>query len=180
MIASVIALAALLAQPAIGVPSWSDRGIFAFDGLLIDFQRTVERGSTPFGAPLVNCSTEALFCAQGHHIRVVFPRSCGAWPVGTSWAHMGVRTEVLAQYEEPLHPHRIGSGQRLLLGHTDQPYIVFEYDLDAGIVSVWYDPTERTDFVSMAIAETLFEAPLEWPQRHMGLLSVDPFGRCQR
>lgn len=165
--------------------SWSGRGIFVFGEILLDFQNRLERGAAPFDSILDDCSTPALFCARGETVRIAVPRSCDEVDGRTEWRAGGVRTVVLNEEEEPLTPHRQGTGRRLLLGDPDRPQVVYEYDPALGIISFYYDRVDHTDFVALARSGRLDEyrtammtrRPL--PNYRHFLVTVDPFGRCE-
>ena len=165
--------------------SWSGRGVFVFGDILLDFPNRLERGAAPTGSILDDCSTPTLFCARGETVRIAVPRSCDDLEGRTEWRAGGVRTVVLNEEEEPLTPHRQGTGRRLLLGDPDRPQIVYEYDPALGVISVYFDPVNRTDFVALArtgeLADfrTAMMARRPFPNYRHFLVTVDPFGRCE-
>ena len=136
-------LAAQSSPPA----GWSERGVFVYGAMLVDFKANVERGASLGDWSLVDCSDEAFYCARGRVFTVALPRDCQRWRVGDVWTHNSVTTSVLAaedRYDlESLYMHAAPKVLRpdriYLLGHSAEPHRVFVYSQLAGITEVFYD-----------------------------------------
>ena len=164
--------------------AWSPRGFFSFLELLLDFERAEERG--PFGdAALLDCSDQTVYCASGAFTHLVLPRRCSdvgqlAWNGFSSPLNAHLRTEVIWRGEEPLSPHGTRGRQVWLLADAQQPYVVFDYRANEGIVGVYYDRLSRNSVISMARGgiERLRAALLSSQIRYSPLISRDHMGAC--
>jgi hypothetical protein len=171
-------LAADLAPPA-----WSERGVFVFDGVVLDFWKNVE----VFGPNVVrpaNCSTRDFYCVRGNIVNLVLPRECRDIKVGDEWSVGENRTTVLD--EEPVPAplfglHSRGSSRVFYLGDLRRPHVVYRYDRAQGVNAIFYDPA--IDFVEIARANRIWQyeqqAQLRRQPYLFPLVSLDFFGRCR-
>lgn len=183
-LALAIASAASAGEAAAPPPAgWSERGVFGFRDVALDFQRERERfGGT--STPLIDCSDAGVYCAKGAIVNIVLPRYCSGLEGAAGWSRANIRTEVLWSGEELQPVERYGSGRLLLLGNAQQPEIVYLYDPKFGVRGFFYDPTGRTDFVAMARKGEIdayrkrLAAEANPPRTYFGLATLDPFGKC--
>lgn len=155
---------------------------YAFGDLVLDPAKGLEQSAGRRSA-IRDCSTATLHCVDGDVFRIAIPKDCSDLSA-RSWSVGSVRTEVVATETEPLTPHRSGSGERLLLGDPSRPSILYEYDRELGVISVYFDEENRTEFVTMARSgeldryrrETMTRRP--FPNYRHGLLGRTAYGRC--
>lgn len=183
-LALVIASAASAGEAAARPPAgWSERGVFGFRDVGLDFQRQIERFAGT-STPLTDCSDAGAYCARGAIVNIVLPRYCSGLEGAAGWSRANVRTDVLWSGDELQPVERYGSGRLLLLGNAQQPEIVYEYDPEFGVRGFFYDPTGRTDFVAMARRGEIgaygkrLATEANPPRTYFGLATLDPFGKC--
>lgn len=180
MIASSVSAGEAAAPSPTG---WSERGVFGFGDVALDFQLQRERFAGT-SAPLTDCSDAGAYCARGAIVNIVLPRHCSGLEGAAGWSRVNVRTDVLWSGEELQPVERYGSGRLLLLGNARQPEIVYEYDPKLGVRGFFYDPTGRTDFVAMArnggidAYRKRLATEANPPRTYFGLATLDPFGKC--
>jgi hypothetical protein len=171
------ALAADVAPPA-----WSERGVFVFDGVVLDFWKDVEVFGPTVVRP-VNCSTPDFYCVRGNIVNLVLPRECRDIKVGDEWSIGENRTTVLDEEPVPdpsfgLHPR--GSTRVFFLGGLRRPHVVYRYDRAQGVNAILYDPA--INFVDIARTNQIWQyeqqAKLQRQPYFFALISLDFFGRC--
>ena len=179
-------LAAVLAVPALAAdtepPPWSERGVFVFGYLTIDFQRhtavTVPDRSIGFYYGLVNCSNETFYCVKSQHVDLVLPKICAPMKVGDTFSLAGITTTVLAEVPNArahIGLHSQGPQKQYLLGDDSKPDTVYVYWGQDGVVEI-----------DMGLGWNLVERarhgePLSDEQHKYtgnGLLTLDAFGPC--
>lgn len=166
---------------------WSDRGVFVFGSLLLDFKKRIAAYGIQ-SSELSDCSQGSYYCASSEIVRIVIPRNCKdlhALKAGMIFESNGIRTQVLSVRKDlsdvqKIHP--VGTGTIAYLGNTQFPFIVYKYDPVLGVRSVYLDIFKRINFVEMARDEDLLAA-LE--RRHLRpdlyeneLITLDRFGSC--
>lgn len=168
--------------------NWSPRGVFVFGTIVLDFERELEVFG-PIRSRLVDCSTDEFFCATGRIVRLVVPRSCEAArsiKVGDWWLVRGVKTEVVARFDEQqasdLHP--AGSGTVFVMGSKEAPHTVYEYDPSIGIRAIYFDSEQKRDLIAMAtkvgnLSEVLRKEGAAFAWLYHPRLTLDPFGVCR-
>lgn len=163
-------------------PPWSERGVFVFGRITLDFWKRMELFAGPTG--LENCSTSKFYCAEAYITHIALPRGCeGAdhAQVGTTWRVGDVRTTVLRIFDEPrtpLDPHiPMGSGHVLLLGDSQYPNTVYEYDTGMGVKGIFFDAANKVNFVQLAQANSDLSSYRDL-DHYYGLQTFDPFGSC--
>jgi hypothetical protein len=167
---------------AAAAPPWSERGVFVFGWLVLDFQRGIEAQGVGPRAGLANCSTDTLYCAAGDIVRVVLPKDCSDIKSGR-WSQAGIETEVLGKFDDPqavAHPlHAYGTGTLYLLGSSARPDVVYEYDPGIGVRGLYYSYAGE-DIVAAARAAG-WDALRKKENRgllYSSLITLDPFGAC--
>ena len=162
----------------------TDRGVFVFGPLLLDFREN--REVLLQTARLANCSTERFFCVDGGVVNFVLPRECGPIAVGDTWRSGGLETTVIGRttIRNPHYPHLSEPGFYV---HTNvEPTAVFLYVPSAGVRRIFYDLRGRTDFVSRARNGTLdaffLEAIRDPLRQHlvMSRITLDTLAECRR
>lgn len=155
-------------------PRFSDRGIFVFGELMLDFEFQVEVLGRR--AKLTNCSTQNYYCARAYYVHVALPRRCEPLMVGKRWVAEEVQTEVLAAYEEkqiaPMAPEN--AQQAYLLGSAKFPDTVYEYTASHGVTGMYFGG--GIDLAKFARAGTLTDE--KWRKYYLPLLTLDDFGKC--
>jgi hypothetical protein len=132
----------------------------------------------------VNCSTADLYCAKAEIVQIALPRRCSQLQQGR-WSTGAVTTTLLGRYQEPLSPHRRGTGEILFVGNPDRPYVVYEYRPGYGVETILYDSEKKINLVGLAVRGELSEfkrrlqrSPGGNPYDHT-LYTFDPFARCE-
>jgi hypothetical protein len=162
---------------------WSERGVFVFSGIVLDFWKGVEVSKPYVTSGLVNCSTANYYCAFGDIIHVVLPRHCELLNQ-KKWSVSTMETEVLATLDDPeaatsVHPW--GSGKLLLLGDGIHTNVVYEYDPIRGVRGFYWDSLKSKNLAEIVRAGNTKEiAELDKNVRYYELVSLDPFGKCER
>lgn len=191
----MVLLGLLGAVAAASSPSFnegSDRGVFVYGTLVLDFRQRQEVMGRSHR--LSNCSTEAFYCADGALFNIVLPRFCADLDLraGTVWRQGDLETRVIGAGETVTVPHAYpGTRYTLYYLQTNvRPDIVFEYSRERGVSTIYYDirreyaPAEALDFVALARSGRLGAFRREIvgdPQRQhlaLGLLTLDQFGAC--
>jgi len=160
--------------------AWSNRGVFAFNDLVFDFQKELEVVG-PISSHLENCSDKSFFCAKGGYLRVALPRRCESLQIGKVWTHSGVMTKVLSSHQEGFAGRQgialleaPGPYADYLLGDPAFPHTVVEYTIERGIVGIYHD--SRVDLVSEAMLGDLRK--YEHQPTYRELVTLDKFGAC--
>lgn len=171
---------------------WEGAGIYAFGPLLLDLNHARERWVPGRTTPLVDCSTEQLYCLTARRgsnlgiVAFVLPRtSCASFRVGESWRNGDVQTSVLARVEPSREPirdaldyHRRQSATLYYLGSGSNPEVVYEYASGSGIVAVYHGLTSHPDLVA-EVSRGLNPATL--PRQHRnGISTFDRLPPCVR
>jgi hypothetical protein len=185
---NILGAVAALASPAgaqgdAPPPVWSDRGVFVFGGLLLDFQRGSARFG-PFAYDLTNCSDTEYYCAKSEPVTLVLPRWCESKiEVGRTWTHEGIETSVVGKIEAP--PAHLSVPGRVLyvLRSNASPNTAYLYNDGSGSVSaILYDSVKPLDLSWLPEGETAkFDLISGSPERQRllkSLLTLDKFGPC--
>jgi hypothetical protein len=162
---------ALAAEPA-SPPPWSERGVFVFGPVVLDFPKSVERFDNLVDGP-TNCSNAEHYCVDGTIFHLVLPKTCRDMKVGESWTLDGITTAVLRQ-----------DAGTYYLGDPARPSAVYEYEHDAGVMGFYYDALGIIDFVRLARetgipADYRKQESLGPDSKYFSLTSLDLFGRCE-
>lgn len=169
--------------------AWSDRGIFVFGNVSLDFQHERERFG-PFFSNLEDCSTDELLCAKGDLVQIVLPRQCGGIEAG-SWRMGDITSSVLGFFDVPLTPHN-PRDKMYFLGDPERRWIVYKYSERFGVKSIYFDPLKRMDLVKLAssgdlddrrVLETVKNLADEYQTKANllnNLITFDSFGACIR
>lgn len=153
---------------------WSKRGVFAFYDLVLDFEKQ-EEVIGPNSSRLKDCSDRSYYCAYASIISIVLPKKCMLVKVGDVWSHERLKTRVLSSYEigaaslETFGPRRM-----YLLGDVSFPHVVYEYNIDQGVIGIYYNPS--ADLVSAAVSGNM--KPYEDRYTYRELATLDKFGKC--
>jgi hypothetical protein len=187
--ASGIALVASLLYPASPVAAdvvapataWSERGVFVFGHILLDFKFRIESLGLGPHTRLIDCSTLQFYCAYAGVLHLALPRECRALEDGDSWSVNGVTTYVLYKGADPAatrgyHPY--GSGTIMLLGDPKFSDVVYDYDPESGVTGIYYVP--NTDIVSIARKGQDGLQMFHESGQYNPLFTLDLFGRCRR
>ena len=179
--ATALLLAAIAVAPAFAAdtapPPWSERGVFVFGYVGLDFKYGLEDWVPLFPYSLTNCSTKTYYCASAYIVHIVLPRTCSELKVGDSWTVGGITTIVLAEVHNPssdLGIHAYGPATVQLLGSPAFPHTVYEYWGQGGVRVIYYD--FLSDLVAMA-GTAKFRENLK-PHTAHGLITRDLFGPC--
>jgi hypothetical protein len=170
--------------------SGTDRGVFVYDHVVLDFQRESEVMGRSHR--LVNCSTEVLYCADGQLFNIVLPRLCRGIDIrpGGAWRQGELETTVIGQERVEVVGHAPpGTTYTLYYLHTNvRPDIVFAYSPQRGVMGFYFDlrrefrPAEAVDFVPLARRGELraFSRTEEARTRnfYLALLTLDQFAAC--
>jgi len=157
--------------------SWSERGVFAFGDLILDFRRNMERRG-PFVAPLADCSERGLLCARGGIVRIVLPKTCGI-KVGQVWTAGDIQTRVLFKTNYTPGPHNVNE-ETYYLASNGVKNVLYEYKPSVGVFGIYHDPLDSVDFIAMANVSTLNNIRREKPHYYLPLNTFDGFGACGR
>lgn len=135
----------------------TDRGVFVYGGLLLDFMTGIERDARFHS--LTNCSTEEFYCIDGNSFNVVVPRSCADFSprIGTKWRMGKLETTLIGKANDaglPNH-HRLPTGplyETYYLVTNEQPDIVLAYSPRRGVTALFRDVRKKDaiDFVALA------------------------------
>lgn len=142
-------------------PPWEGAGVYAFGPLLLDFNHHSERFMPEQLTPLIDCSTDEVFCLtsrRGNALGVVAftaPRRCGnSLAVGDRWRNGDVSTVVLARIEPSQEPirnsvdyHTRRATTLYYLGDDSNPRVVYEYTIGDGIVAILHGLTRYPNLV---------------------------------
>lgn len=111
-------------------------GVYAFDTILLDFNRRHARVVFRVEG-LVDCSSNSTFCFYGtSDLRVALPRNCSDL-ASDSWSEGGVTTRVVGRDPD--------TGDAIL--KTDgAPLALFQYNRLQGVVGIYYDPSAQPMF----------------------------------
>lgn len=181
-----------IAQTSPAFNAGTDRGVFVYGTLVLDFQQQHEVMGRSHR--LMNCSTDTIYCADGELFNIVLPRFCADLDLrpGTVWRQGNLETRVIAAGEAVAVAHAY-PGTRYTLHYLQtnvRPDIIFEYSRERGLTTIYYDsrseraPTEAVDFAAMARDGRLGAFTREIigdPQRQhlaLHLLTLDQFGAC--
>lgn len=166
---------------------WSERGVFVFGSIVLDFRRSVEAWG-PQDAALVDCSTDRYFCAAAEIVRIVLPRSCSevsAASVGTVWTASRKKTVVVARRTDESSSkssHELGSGELIYLADGARNNVVYEYDRNKGVTAIYYDSSNTINLVGIATKRNLVDlvsnGELDARLHFFGKVTLDPFGLC--
>lgn len=169
----------------------TDRGVFVYRYLVLDFRRRAEVMGLRHG--LRNCSTETMYCADGELFNIVLPRFCRDLNIrpGTVWRQGDLETTVIGQEHVAVVGHAPpGASYQLYYLHTNvRPDIVFAYTPGRGVTGLYFDlrregsrPAEAVDFVPIARRGELeaFSRTPEARQRNffLSLITLDQFAAC--
>jgi hypothetical protein len=186
-------LTLLLGAAAASAPAFNagtDRGVFVYDYLVLDFQRGQEVMGRSHA--LRNCSTDTLYCADGELFNIVLPRFCRDIEIrpGTVWRQGELQTTVIGRENIDVVGHApAGTNYQLYYLHTNvRPDIVYAYSPNRGVIRLYYDlrrevrPGEAVDFVEIARRGELeaFSRTADARRRNLslGLLTLDQFAAC--
>lgn len=166
---------------------WSERGVFVFGSLPIDF----EAGYLRFGRGLVevkDCSTDDYYCMSSSQLSVVLPRKCSQWEGTDVVASHAVTTMTVLKSENSsanqIARNKLNGEVRLLLTEGGNPFL-FLYDRTLGVKSIFrWTATEPT---LEKIGSYLGEEPFKKLQQMIRsneiemyrLSTFDPFGQCK-
>lgn len=177
-------------QPRDFFPPWEGSGVYNFGGLLLDLNRRVERWVPGHYTPLIDCTTDELFClvARGTSgrgvIGFVSPRRCHDFQVGESWSVGELRTSVLWKVERPPEPirgyldyHRRRPTHFYYLGDDSNPLVLYEYFVGSGVVAIIHGLSSYPDLVG-DVRRGLDPETLP-PQHRLSLNTLDYFARCR-
>ncbi len=185
----LIAVAAAMPPP---FDTGTDRGVFVYGHLVLDFWRRSEEMGRRY--TLRNCSTETLYCADGELFNIVLPRFCRDIDIrpGTVWRQGDLETTVIGQERVGGAGHwSPGTTYELYYLHTNvRPDIIYAYSPNRGVIKLYYDvrreirPSEAVDFVAMARRGELLSfsreiiGDLRRQHLSLGLLTLDQFAVC--
>lgn len=168
------ALAAAAPSLADAPMRWSDRGVFVFGKVSMDFRHErITDGGQAFR--LTDCSNSEFFCARSDMLSVVLPRNCKPnLSVGDAWKLEGITTRVVGVTAEPATGHLAVRGRSLYFLSTDQrPRVTFVYANDGrGVLHILYDPT-----IPLA-ANRDTRNPAARTGEVQPLVTMDTFGGC--
>lgn len=178
------ALSVLSLAPEQSVPNkWSDRGVFVFGPLLIDFAANkgteVLQGSYRY--QIVDCSNASFYCASGHYVKIALPKVCQQEVrTGTVWAVGNVTTTVLYRGRSSPPIEKVIT-ETFLLGSKNTPNVVWTYRNDAGVTGLYIDSSNKTDLVSVALEKGVdgLNNGLHKTHRFYERLTSDAFGSCK-
>ena len=165
----------------------TDRGVFVYGYLALDFARGIEVAGMQ--RSLRNCSDEDYFCADGVVFNIVLPRSCGSIGPTTTWRLGELETTVIGRqggWRANTVRHGLPSDETYYLHTNVRPDVVFAYSPLGGVMTIYYDPRGRTDFVTMARdgeLDRFTTSAIGDPQRDaltMELITLDTFSECRR
>ena len=157
--------------------AWSDRGMFVFSYVVLDFQAGEElQGVGPHITRLVNCSTAEFYCAYADLTHIVLPRKCSGLNGDGPWSVNGVTTNVLYRGEDVGARH--GANRILLLGDPKFPKVVYEYDPDRGVLGFYFSQFDGADLVKLASGGPAGLAKYRNRDTYFGLVTLDRFGMC--
>lgn len=135
----------------------TDRGVFVYGGLLLDFMRGIERGARFHS--LKNCSTEEFYCVDGNYFNVVIPRSCADFKpeIGMTWRLGKLETTLIGKANDSNVPnyHRMPTGPlygTYYLVTNEQPDVVLAYSPRRGVTTLFRDVRreDAIDFLALA------------------------------
>ena len=161
---------------------WSERGVFVFGDLVLDFRKHTEQ-IYPFASVLTDCSTQKYYCAKGNIVQIVLPKQCSDFISSPTWSVRDVSIVKLHEeneVEDMIHPS--GSGHLVFLGTPSRPAVVYEYDPAAGVRAIYYDPENKINFVAMAEQGKLTsyrQGMRRGNDTFYPLLTLDKFGACE-
>jgi hypothetical protein len=171
------------AHPTWAANDWSPRGVFAFGGIALDFERKAFRADFEEG-PLVDCSTADAYCARSSLIALALPKTCGRMDDG-AWTVGDVRTRVLWEGSPPGGGDPRIAPPVYLLGDEAHPNIVYRYTERMGVQAIYYDRQNRMRLTDMAKADGLKDLdqkiladPLLGYRLYRGVVTLDMFGNC--
>jgi hypothetical protein len=191
---AVVLLGLLGAVAAASAPAFnegSDRGVFVYGTLVLDFRQRQEVMGRSHR--LSNCSTETSYCADGELFNIVLPRFCAdlrAEP-GAVWRLGSLATTVIGRDQaEPAHAYP-GTRYALYYLQTNvRPDVVYAYSPERGVIRIYYDtrsehaPADAVDFAAMArdgrLAAFTREIAGDARREHLALhlLTLDQFAAC--
>lgn len=163
--------------------SWSERGVFVFGELSLDFRYGwVAPSSTGGRAALEDCSTAEYFCAHSELVDVSLPKACPStedWRPGT---RVGGETEVWGVLPAPPGHHSTEGRRWFVLGTASRPWIAYIYDPESGVLQILADLLRRHDLRALAAQGAIENggpagAAPEF-RRHY-LTTFDSFGGCR-
>jgi hypothetical protein len=167
-------------------PKWSERGVFVFGYLVVDFQIPEERYYQYRSARIQNCSNEEFYCISGGWVfQLALPKKCGPIHVGDSWGVGDISVSVLSTKVEgsDLDIHRTISKTTYWVGSERRSNTVYRYDPRLGVIAVMHDPAREVDLVGMAKKGDLPDiSTLSRPGSsavYFPLTTFDLFGQCR-
>ncbi|MCC5995150.1 MAG: hypothetical protein JJU18_02105 [Oceanicaulis sp.] len=156
--------------------------VHVFGGTLIDLERRVFRFG-PFRRRLQDCSNAEYLCLTG--LDIVLPRTCGRHDPGTVWEASGVRTVVLAERRRQVRIHEGPPDMYryvYLLATEGQPWLVFEYEAEAGVVALFMDTIQpHGDTLPLDIRNIALQGEIEslrFGPYFDGKVTERSFGAC--
>lgn len=168
---------------------WSERGIFVFGSILLDFDRSVARQGID-SSRLRNCSTFQFYCAESDIVRLVLPRSClpkDAFSPGVVFRVGSVTSAVISVIQDHSDLQRIhptNSGVVVLIGDISRPGTIYEFDPSYGVIAIYRDLIGNKSLFDAARGATdmnWFEKTgLDSDVYKNELVTLDPFGSCQK
>jgi hypothetical protein len=182
-LAAIAACVLAVAHPARAANDWSPRGVFAFGGVVFDFERKAFRADFEQG-PLVDCSTADVYCARSSLLALALPKACGRMDDGV-WAIGDVHTRVLWKGPPPGGGDPRIAPPVYLLGDETRPNIVYRYTERMGVRAIYYDRQNQMRLTDMAKADGLKDLdqkmltdPLLGYRLYRGIVTLDMFGNC--
>ena len=181
------AIAGLLAVSPNSFNRGTDRGVFVYGHLVLDFQQESE--VMGLGHRLRNCSTNVHFCADGELFNIVLPKVCGEVRPDTVWRSGNLVTSVLGKrlgWQHLVARPRVPIDEVYYVHTNERPEIVYAYSPMGGVLWVYYDPRGQVDFVEVAREDRLDELQTvlmeDASREHMvlGLLTLDTFAECRQ
>lgn len=161
---------------------WSDRGVFVFGNLSLDFEKGQIRRGWKTG-PLENCSDASYYCARSEFLTVVLPKKCSAdLRVGDAWKVAGVETRVVGTIDEPVGHLGTPGGVLYVLQTSGNPRVALIYRRSSGVLSLLSDPNKDLDLSwtkprGRGDYGEITASPY-WRGVYGALVTFDAFGGC--
>lgn len=167
-----------LSQAGYKHDDWSERGVFVFGALVLDFHRG-RYSAGPIKGRLFNCSNGSFFCMNSTKsslenltFQLVLPRSCEKIrrsKPGDVWLLGHVRTEILGIEVSEVD-------KTLYLGDPRFPHVAYIYSLADGVKKI-IRTYRGVDWVKRLKSGKVDEA--EIGKSGSELKTFDPFGKCE-
>ena len=182
-VAALLFLSLTSSSPAAAPPPWSERGVFLFGSMTLDFP--LGYAQTAFDkvyrrlAQLGNCSNEDYFCAKSRYFNVVLPKTCRTLRVGDSYSYDGITMTIVAEVPSPMANrgvHVFGPPTQMLLAADGFPNVIFAYGGQGGVQIIHF--SFKPDLLERARAgQPLIDK--EHVELAGLLMTFDSFGACK-